>query len=47
MAPAPLVTAFQGVLLIYNAQSSDVKRMRQDNPFAWSKFEGVDDRLWS
>jgi hypothetical protein len=21
--------------------------MRQDNPFAWSKFEGVDDRFWS
>jgi len=31
----------------YKVQSSDVKRMRQDNPFAWSKFEGVDDRFWS
>jgi hypothetical protein len=31
----------------YKAQSSDVKRMRQDNIFDWSKFEGLEYRFWS
>jgi hypothetical protein len=31
----------------YKVQSSDIRRMREENPFVWSKFEAVDDRFWS
>jgi hypothetical protein len=29
----------------YKVQSSDIKRMREENPFEWSKFEVVEDRF--
>jgi hypothetical protein len=31
----------------YKVQSSDIRRMREENPFMLSKFEVVDDRFWS
>jgi hypothetical protein len=31
----------------YKVQSLDIKRMREENPFEWSKFEAVEDRFWS
>jgi hypothetical protein len=29
----------------YKVQSSDIRHIREENPFMWSKFEAVDDRF--
>lgn len=31
----------------YMKQKRDVRRMRQENPFQWCKFQGVEERFWS
>jgi hypothetical protein len=31
----------------YRKQARDMRIMRKDNPYRWTKFEGVEGRFWS